>query len=241
MSNAMKKELTLDASETDWFKHANKVVEILRAYHNIPMDDIRGYILEHYLDCLTFLSKMTLLINLYSPDFNPKREVENKIKSYFDERIVQYKNVRGIVLANGPQCKIYVQNGIEWTEAKKTDKEKLSQLIIQKYVVPVKKFEGTLLGFMHFFRKREVVFKIKDMAVERSTGARLENEKKGDVIKTLNILLKNKAYTVKNAEQVLKHGLCAIVEIVMRDYSKKERDGKVWFFDTERAILNNIA
>ena len=88
-------------------------------------------------------------------------------------------------------------------------------------------------------RNKQIVFKVKDTTVERNTGAKLENETKGDIIKILNKILGEKAYSAKNSEKISKIGLCVIAELILRDISKK--NGKTIFFDTEKTILNNIS
>jgi len=192
---------------------------------------------------MRFVNKLTLVINMYAPGFAAKNENETLIKRYFDAKIIEAKTVRGIVLADESVCKIYVQsaeNPMLWVEAKQSDKKKLGQTIIEKYIVPAADYKDKVIGFMHLFaRNKEVVFKIKDTTVERNTGAKFENETKGDIIKTLNKVLNQKAYTAKNSEKMAKIGLCVIGEILIRDITA--RTGENIFFDTEKAILNNIA
>jgi hypothetical protein len=241
--NALTPDNEIDKGEVNWYKHVAKVLLRLEEAHEIPLLDITRYVYEHYLDSMKFVNKLTLLIKLYDNRFEPKNENEVIIKAYFDERIVQNKATRGIVLADENECKIYVQSTEDatlWEEAKLTDKRKLSQLIIDKYIVQAAKYQNKLIGFMHIFsRNKKIVFKVKDTSVERNTGAKLENETKGDIIKVVNKIVGEKAYTTKNSEKVLKIGLCVIAEILLRDLTK--RGEKALFFDTEKAILNNIS
>jgi len=229
----------LDKGEVDWYKHVNKVIPILIDIHKIPLSEITRFVYCHYLDSLKFVNKLTLTINVCAPAFQAKNENEVLIKEYFDEKIVENKLVRGIILADENVCKIYVQSqeeGNPWTEAKQSDKKKLGQLIIDKYIVRAAGFKDKVIGFMQMFSKsKDVVFKVKDTSVERNTGSRLENETKGDIIKTLNKILGSKTYNTKNSEKMMKIGLCVIAEMILRHSSETV------FFDTERAILNNIA
>uniref|UniRef100_A0A6C0B863 Helicase ATP-binding domain-containing protein n=1 Tax=viral metagenome TaxID=1070528 RepID=A0A6C0B863_9ZZZZ len=229
----------LDKGEVDWYKHVNKVIPILINIHKIEIPKITRFVYYHYLDSLKFVDKLTLVINLYAPDFKSKNENEVLIKEYFDEKLVENKSTRGIILADENVCKIYVQSiedGKIWNEAKQSDKKKLGQFIIDKYIVKASGFKDKVIGFMQMFsRSKNIVFKVKDTSVERNTGSRLENETKGDIIKTLNKILKSKAYDTKNSEKMMKIGLCVIAEMILRDSPED------LFFDTEKAILNNIA
>ena len=243
LESALNTQGDLDKGEVDWYKHANKVIPVLINIHNIQLPEITRFVYYHYLDSLKFVNKLTLLMNVQAPDFQAKNENEVLIKEFFDEKIVENKSVRGIILADETVCKIYVQSdedGKTWTEAKQSDKKKLGQLIIDKYIVKASDFKNKVIGFMQMFsRSKDIVFKIKDTSVERNTGARLENETKGDIIKTLNKILVSKTYNTKNSEKMAKIGLCVIAEMILRDVTVKHKE--VLFFDSEKAILNNIA
>jgi len=233
----------LDKGESDWYLHVNKVIDVLVTVHEMELFDVTSYVYYHYLDSMKFVNKLTLIMHMYAPTFEPKNDSEKMVKSYFDEKILENKTTKGIVLADESVCKIYVQSPEDpsnWTEAQQSDKKKLAQFIINKYIVPAADFKDKVIGFMHIFaRSKEIVFKVKDTTVERNTGAKLENETKGDIIKTLNKILGEMAYTAKNSEKIAKFGLCVIAEMLLRNISKK--GGKTLFFDTEKTILNNIA
>jgi len=242
LDSALNSEEVLDKGETDWYKHVGKVDEVLINVHKISIENITKYIYYHYLDSLIFVNKLTLLFNMFADDFKAKSANELIIKAYFEEKIVQNKSTIGIVLADGNTCKIFVQSledSKTWEEAKQSDKKKLGQLIIDRFIISEATFKNKVIGFMNLFsRSKQVVFKVKDTTVERNTGSKLDNETKGDIIKIINKILGERAYTAKNSEKIAKIGLCVITEIVLRD---KTRKGENLFFDNEKAILNNIA
>ena len=246
IGNALSEEMVIETGETDWYKHASKVIADLNVVHQIPMDSLSKYTIFHYLDVLSFPVKLMVVNHIYSKAFEPHPEfgeIETVIQTYFDEKMVTYKTLRGIVLGEKNKCKIYVQSGEDqeqWQEAKQTDKQKLSQLVIDRFVFSPVKYNKMTIGFMHMFKKQDVVFKIKDMNVERSTGARFENEKKGDIIKVLNKIVGERAYTAKNTETIFKNGLCVITEILLRYYTDTKKDDRIWFFDVEETLLNKI-
>jgi hypothetical protein len=191
---------------------------------------------------MKFVNKLTLIMHMYSGTFEAKNINEEMIKSYFDDRILINGTTRGFLLADENECKIYIQSKEDsrvWEEAKLSDKQKVSHLIMGKYIIAQDKYKDEIIGFMHIFtRSKKIVFKVKDTKVERNIGAKLENETKGDIIKTLNKILGEKTYTTKNTEKIMKIGLCVIAEIYLRDVTREGE--KILFFDTETALMNNI-
>ena len=240
---ALNPKTEIETGDTDWYKHASRIINLLndKRTHDVPLTNITRYIIYHALDEFSFDEKMLMLKKMYTVGFKVERDFEKIIMSYFDSKIVEYKMLKGIVLAKENICKIYIQSGEnldQWTEAKQTEKQKLSQLIIDRFVIPPVKYHGEVVGFMHMFKKRDIVFKLKDTKVERSTGAKLENEKKGDIIKQLNKVLKEDVYTSKNTLKILKNGLCVMIEMLLR--FNTDTTSKVQFFDVEKTIMNRV-
>jgi len=239
---ALDQEASIDKGETDWYKHVAKVSLILQEVYNLTILEINRYIYDHYLDSMKFVNKLTLIMHMYSGTFEAKNINEEMIKSYFDDRILINGTTRGFLLADENECKIYIQSKEDsrvWEEAKLSDKQKVSHLIMGKYIIAQDKYKDEIIGFMHIFtRSKKIVFKVKDTKVERNIGAKLENETKGDIIKTLNKILGEKTYTTKNTEKIMKIGLCVIAEIYLRDVTREGE--KILFFDTETALMNNI-
>jgi hypothetical protein len=233
----------------DWYKHASKVINILMDadVHNISLDFIVKYLIYHYLDSLNFDEKMCIIKKIFASTFTPSTEQEDIIRQYFTEKTVQYKSLKGITIADNNELKIYVQsaeNAEVWMEAKPTEKNKLSQNIIDKFIVSERKY-SEIIGFMDVFKNKEIVFKLKDTKQTHKgarKGARLNNEGKADIIKRLNEILEEKMYYEENTENIFKMGLCVIVEVLLRYFNdiNHKQENKKWFFDVESALLNKI-
>jgi hypothetical protein len=125
-----------------------------------------------------------------------------------------------------------------------------------------------LLGFMdHFLNRgidRGIIFKTKNINEgKNNTGAFCNNAKKMDVMKRINMIIgtpvyddafivKKKTFYVKNKQTnqsvlktmengIYKEGLCVILEILLRYYDEEKKNGKIWFLDLEKSIINRIA
>ena len=109
-----------------------------------------------------------------------------------------------------------------------------------------KKAEGTLInkayifsiiGFMHPFKGKEMVFKVKTMTLNKNNkGARIDQAAKPEVISKINAILGKEIYTIGIGEKSI--GLGVILEMLMR--YKTENGEANMFFSPENAILNGV-
>ena len=236
----------LQSSDIDWFKQCGHVFEWLLVVHNIPRELLIKYIIYHYLDTLTYDKKLVLILELYNTD-KVHIEIENIIKQYFDEKRVDYKDEKAIVLVNNDEkWNIYSQNPnnlSEWTLINQIDFEKYKKQLT-KFIIPDSKINN-VVGFMTFFKNNEIVFKTKEMSDKRG-GAKCSSAGKQDLMKRLNYVLGEKIYTDTNnlysQANIQKQGLCVILEILFRYFTEKHSvsDNKHWFFDLEKTTINKI-
>jgi hypothetical protein len=113
---------------------------------------------------------------------------------------------------------------------------------IQKYNVPLSSI-NEIVGFVAEFRKKEIVFKVKDLRQKRNNnGARIDNAGKADVIKLLNQVVGEERYTNDNTEKEFsKIGLCVVLELVMRKYTDTKHNNKVFYLTPEQGLVKNIS
>jgi len=243
----------LSGGEIDWHKHLGKVHDILTDDHEVPEELIYKYAVYHLLDTLSLEERVVLAFFIYK-DIDPNRltsEIEQTIKLYFDEKIIQIKDKKGIVLASNNKNTVYVQNkeDMSWKEATPTETRDSAISILNTFSIK-RTIIRDLVGFMHLFKSGDTVFKTKDMTEKRNNkGAKCSSAGKKDLIIRLNEVLKENPYRQEttlynddNAESILKGGLCVILEIVMRYYNDdpQSKDKAVWFFDLEKALANKI-
>ena len=98
-----------------------------------------------------------------------------------------------------------------------------------------------MISFINLFKNREMVFKVKDTEQKwGNKGARVDDAGKGDIIKIVNFLVGNNAYTEENTTTILKIGLCVVLEMLARQKMEKKADNKTWFLDPEQTVINKV-
>ena len=245
-STLRRNDIDIEPGEVDWYKHANKVITNLTMTHNILNDKLYKYVLFHYLDNLTIRRKFILIKKIYSGEYNDSNILTQLVKEYFDNKMVEVNQQRAIVLENKEHVKTYIQSkelNTLWSEATKlSEKQLFEQGIMDKIIISnIGTKINHYIGFMQFFKDRELTFKIKDMTqIRNNKGSRCDRMGKTEIIKFLNQVLGEQMYNNDNTEAILKFGLCVILEIVLRHFNDMKKDNKVWFLDPERALKNNI-
>jgi len=254
----------ISASEKNWFKHASKVVSILKDIHGIPIQIINKYALYHYLDVLDIDKKIIIANHFYGKEnLAPKNELEENIRFYIEERILrkQGRQSIGLLLASTDSNvdKVYScyekAPGEDWILKSSSDflaKDNYGLEAFRKYKVESERiFKET--GFMAKFQKGDkttMVFKIKTShLVKINKGAVAEDaSKKDSIIPKLNAVWGNDSYA---DSELKKNELCIILEMLMRfltdasDSVIKElipdRSANiVYFFGPEKSLFNKI-
>jgi len=215
------------------------VTPTLTAAHHIPQETIVKYAVFHVLDRLPLADKLILITKLYGP-MKSALGIENLMKEYFDGKKIENQGNVGMLLSNGETWEIYKRAQMEWVAAEPVERESFIRVGLMRFVVRHANIH-TVIGFMNEF-KNEVEFKMKDMTQTRNNrGSKCDNEIKSDVLKRLNLVLGEETYTLANSENIEKAGLCVILEMLCRYFNETKRNGKVWFMDTEQALINQIS
>jgi superfamily II DNA or RNA helicase len=243
----------IDSGEKNWYKHANLVISHLKDVYDISVDELEKYIIQHNLDMLLWKEKLTLVQYIYSDAFLEGGE-QNKIykimKQYFDQRILEQSGRTAILLNKEDGWKIYLKpdvgkespNSEGWEEGEPEDYKFFDQQI-DRFILEDDRINN-IVGFINMFKKRNMVFKIKDLSQTRNNiGARCgDSTTKLDVIKLLNHFLEKNVYD--NHSDILHFGFCVIIETLMRHYTankKKSKKGyEVYFLTPEETAINDI-
>jgi len=239
----------LKGSERDWYLHANNVLEELQGENiGIPEEIIKKYIVYHFIDMLPYSEKLVLLENIFIKSIEGiSSDSIQKIREYFDEKIVPIRDTRGIVLTKGKEL-VYliksVDNTIDWVKAKSEDEERILSELKQS-VIPL----GTmfpLVGFIHLFNPNYgMSFKIKNMVPgkqnKNNKGARADQAPKPDLVNKLNMVLEfeEDAYKMNTTAADLRTiGISVMIEMIMR--YKTDTEGANMFFNPELALVNRV-
>jgi hypothetical protein len=235
----------IETGDTDWFIHVGQIMDILKDVHKIPLTFITKYIIYHYLDSLDLKDRLVLLQHLYSMEFNRETEkkIEGIIRDYFNSKILTNRNNTAIILANIKKVDMFILKEGKWLESRQVDREKFTEQQNEKFLIN-KESINNFVGFMSIFKNQKIMFKTKDLSQARNNvGAVCSNAAKSDIIKRLNSVLEENIYFIKKTDAILKIGLCAILEMILRYYTEInfKGKGKIYFIDVEKAILNNIS
>ena len=224
------------ALQKDWYKYVLKVKEELKKTHEMKSGWIQKYAVFHYLDKLSLPEKLVLVSNVPK---GVEEGIELLVKLYFDERVIKAEEdgeqQEAILLANGSKNQLFIKEaeGAErWRESTYTDEQLFASAREQRFVVPKESIHRTEVGFMHPFKEKEVVFKMKDLTQKRNnTGAKCTDASKQAIASKIGVVIgKPTQYT---ATQLEKPELCVILEILMR--MKTVSTGVYYFFGPEMA------
>jgi hypothetical protein len=219
------------AAQKDWYKHVVKSKDELTKVHEMEVAWIQKYAIFHYLDKLTLAEKLALVAGI--PE-DVDKGAELLIKLYLDARRMTAEEDgeqrEAILLANGSKNFLHVKGSEGWAPASYTDEQLFSKMREAQFVIPKERIHRTEVGFMHPFKEKEVVFKMKDLTQKRNnTGAKCTDASKQAIASKIGIVLDKP--TIYTATQIEKPELCVILEMMMR--RKTESTGVYYFFGPE--------
>ena len=229
-------DVFIERGEDDWYKIASLVInELSKREINIKL--LHDFIIDHIVDLLVFNDKFILLNYLYSRE-DKLSDFEKKIKDFFDNRIIKNKKLTGIILQNQGNQQLLILKNNNWFLSEPEDYIDLKEEISKK-IIPIKNY-NVVVGFITNFKKEYMVYKVKQLDKKRNKGARCDQSGKGDIIKLLNIIEGESKYNNENTKKYNSKYLCILQELLLRYYNYIKKDDKIWFLDSDDAILNNI-
>jgi len=246
VDTVFQKKILLKGSEKDWYLHANNILEELENY--IPEDLIQKYIIYHILDYLSFNERIALLSHFYKKTEELPNNYTIIIHEYFDEKVVNVRNTRGIVLVDGKTLKYLIQSIDDaslWEPAKPEDEHRID-IELKKSIVNYESM-FPLVGFIHLFNPHNgMSFKIKTMGTikqnKNNKGARADQAPKPDLVNKLNMVLEFEedqyAMNNENTSMLRAIGVAVMIELIMR--YKTDKEGANMFFSPELALINRI-
>lgn len=261
-----KKGILMETAEVEWYKHMGHVYDELENRINIPVDMIQKYIVYHWLDTQSLNDKLVMLYQLYKVEpYTPTSPIEYIIQSYFNEKILIQKGEKSIALGGNNHIDLYVHvaETRKWKKATPTIVRKYQDKLREKYTIESSKIQP-FVGFMHLFKKNEMTFKMKEIVKSGATSGKGKTVNKGfkcsvmgknEIVKFMNnkVLAKNPypvlqdkggiiKYDVnKNAKNIMRMGLCVMMELIMRYFNDSPISGNLkWFFNVEETLANDL-
>jgi hypothetical protein len=229
--------------DDNWYKHCGVVMgRLMKEYPDISLEELKGYLIDHILDLLLYEDKLQLLNYITKLQIVDETSFEYKIKSYFDRFIIKGAGLTGIIMYNKDDRKLLILNTDDmWVDAEREDQKDLVNAIKDKYTINSSQF-NQYVGFIGYeATNKYLVFKVKDNLAKRTLGARCDQATKAKNLVLLNkIVGVDDKYTKDNIKPLTDSSVCCLQELLMRHYSSREKNGKIWFLDHTNAKLHNF-
>jgi len=234
MSDITKKK----RGEDDWY-HFVAVLKNTNSFKNMEMsdDDYNQFIVSHILDYLVFEDTKEVLTYIYFKQ-DKLTDFEQEIKKYYDDLMLEYKGIIGIILPKDNKQHLLVKGSDEWKSGQQEDYTDLVPEL-KKLVIPLTNY-NTLVGFITMFKKDYNIFKVKNLDDKRSKGARCDQAGKSETIKLLNEIMDDTVYSSENTKGRNKIEFCVLQEMYLRYFDKTSKNNKRWFVTPSEMIINGI-
>jgi len=252
-------------AENDWYIHMGHVYAELENNINIPANVIDKYTVYHWMDMQLIEHKLIMLYHLFKSDsYIPPYTHESSIKSYFAEKMFMQGTDKCIALGGNNHIELYIQvlETRQWKKAAAATVRKYKDELRKKYHIEPSQLQS-FVGFMHLFKKNEMTFKMKEIVKQPVAGKHAYLNKgfkcsvmgKSEIVKFMNnkVLAKNpyfsgpgKGEPIKydvntNAKNIMRIGLCVMMEVIMRYFNDSPNSGnQKWFLDVEETLANDL-
>ncbi len=135
----------------------------------------------------------------------------------------------------------------EWVVAEPEDERDYELLLGSLQTQHIKNM-NMIVGFVSFFKKEYLIFKVKNMSKKRDKGARCDQSGKTETITIINTILTmnpetqgdDYKLTIENTKQRTQKELCVFQEFLLRAFNANRVNGRKWFFGPGEALLCNI-
>jgi hypothetical protein len=244
-------------SSDNWYINVALNMDHLQTLYDIKFDMIVDHIIRHMVDMLMPRDKMVLVSYYYSKvrAMDKLDEIEQVVKSYLDTKMVKMgtdedtdvKAKIGFLIADKTTWKIYIQSDEDnttWVEAEPEDVRLFKKYSSTQNFEIDPELYPKFIGFINMFKDgKQMVLRIKDLSQTHkgNKGTNLNQQIKRDLLKWLNILIGQTRYTNENSKMITMNGFRVIIEILLREWTRTEKDGKVWILDPEKAMFNHIS
>jgi len=237
-------------SDKNWYTNIAFVRNILLTEYGITPELLTKYVVYHSLDTMIHTNKVLLLRHLYGVPKAPLTNIyETLVSEYLEERMVRNagQNKWGIILVDKEEVLLYVRSlddsSPEWILTDTSEFRYFKDEVAVRMVIDKTRL-NQIMGYIVVFRSGEIVFKYKDITSARNKqGARCDSAGKADVIKLLNMVIvpDHVAYDDEGTKGTLfQPHLCAIMEIMLREYTRVNKNNHIYYLTPEQSIMNEI-
>jgi hypothetical protein len=206
------------------------------------------------LELLLYDDKLDIMNYLYSLDNIQNGTFEWFAKDYFVSNSISTKKFTVFIMYKLNKRMIMILNeNNKWIAAEPEDQREIAGAKEAKeYLAFTIEKYNKIVGFIGYEKSnRFLVFKTKDMASKRDTGARCDESGKIKTLQRLNEIVGEEKFTKENTKAIKEKGqvvseavghveLCVLEEFILRYFNTIEKDSKNWFLSPEMAIWHKL-
>ena len=228
-----------DASnKDDWYDFYYSTVKLLKVDLK---QDTEAFLVNHICETFSFEEDLDAINLFLKEDTNV---IENMVKKYYEQFIVQTDDTIGILLLNDTlkdPLQIYVINGDRWTIATYEERGVLAKQIKKKLTLNQDHSLFKWIGYMgkigNTGNKGTYEFKVINTELQKLTSAVFEHKAFPELYKIINDTVETRNLYNKTSAPVKKVQLAIIEELYLRYYDKND-DSRYFLNKLEFYILN---
>jgi len=223
--------------DENWEKHCGFIIQLIHEEQKIPLPTLYSFAVYHFIESLLNQEKLDLYNYIYS--LTEYDELQTIIRDYIDSQILLFKKKNGLILFNGKELLYYILQKQQWVEADEIDIIEMNAQL-EAFLLANDSF-AEYVGYLAYDKTNQyLIFKVKNMAKKRNTGARCDEANKKNTIKLLNTILDTEKYTKENTKQFNNMDLCIEQEFSLRYFNSIKKNGSIWFLTPEYVKLYNL-
>ncbi len=231
-------QLIVRGEKKDWYKSCSKILLILINEYGYDREILyNDLLISHLIEKNNFENTINILNYLYFSELN---QFEQLIKQYFDNLLLVYNKLQGLLILNENNVELLILNNDkkEWEKAKPQDKKDFNALIRDKKIN--ESDLNNIIGYMTTAKEGGyVIFKVKEQSKARNKGARCDQAQRNyNILLINNILNEKNKYTIENLKEqkIDNNQLCILQEFILRYKNYEKENEKIWFLSPTQAI-----
>lgn len=225
----------LDKGNDNWYRHCGITMRNL-VEEGVPNNLVLDFLVQHIVDVIMFHDKLALIQYLYGLETIPSNSLQDKMKKYIETKTFVTDKVIGLILYDETKRVVMSLNGNRWVKAEPMDERDIAEAAAKKLSLKGKTF-NKMVGFIGLENKKAfLVFKTRNMEMERNTGARCDDMLKSKKMEILNDIVGSEKYTKANTKGLVQANLCSRIEFLMR-YENIQKPNRIYFVDYELSRL----
>jgi hypothetical protein len=230
-------------NDDSWYSFFNISSDYLRDNFSVSEEELNHMLINHMCEELNYENEIIVLNHV----FNTPGDLEELIKNYYSQFIININGINGIILINlkskDTNENVFIYDDTIWREATYTERNefllKYNTMLNDKKIKKLKQYK--IIGFMGLNKSSNIYeFKIKYTQDAKSTGAVVENKSKPHIINILNDTINStSAFSIKKDKLKKKNELCVIEELLLRYYNTHNtKNSRTFFNKIENYYLN---